>query len=167
MPDKRKLKEGELPDLPARPAGFEPDIPVQGDPLIAKLVWQLSNENPELRRLVKSVNTGPTSGTMLRLRKSGIPQDQLDKTNLMGLFDTELRELYVNPKGNSRDMNQPELNDDYFYNPQILTTLIHEFAHAQGKDEVDARLAQMRQTPAEYKSHMGRALRPTRRRRSQ
>lgn len=163
----------------ARPAAFEPDVLASLDPVLSRLVWQLMNERPELRRLVSRVTAAPTAGLMNHLARADVspkaarvmqswggrpdeaPLIAARELGLYGVFNRPDRSVWLRDRNVHRDKPAqpfpvaPGVTAGY---DNLLSVLIHELTHAEGKGEKEARDAEIAQPPAHFRRHMDRAL---------
>jgi hypothetical protein len=125
-----------MPELPAKPSIFEPDPPVIADPLTARLVWMMMNQQPDLRKQVSKVQMGPTAGAMHEMMKTG--STDYSNSGLAGVFDTRNKEISINPMLNHEPVHGLTYEGHQIRIPSILETLVHEIEHAKGGDEETA-----------------------------
>lgn len=114
----------DLPEVPAPPSQIDPMVIGSSD--FAKLVREMFNLAPTLRDKVKVVEHRPTfepdTYGMFEDRAAGASQPTIT-------IDSWLED----------DPGSMSDQESSWRIPSILDTLIHEMAHAAGKDEYDAR----------------------------
>jgi hypothetical protein len=100
---------------------FAPDPPLRGGgPEVAKLFHELMTRAPNLKKIVKNVQVGPTGDVIdefVRQELKGgtkIDPHEFMGTNLMGLADSKKGTISLNPIMNPVEMQK---------------TLVHELAH--------------------------------------
>lgn len=109
---------------PTAPA-FRPYPDVRGDTAFANIVDELLKRVPELRGRASVITHGPDQGTILAMIAAGLPPDEFERTNLLGL---------TNKLGGDRIAINPRQSGEF-----ATSTLAHEFAHSRGYREDDAR----------------------------
>jgi hypothetical protein len=130
-----------FPPIPALPGSVDP--PVWGDQYLAQVVHRLMNFAPNLREpgRVSRVQQGPNDMSMGEMMRSDLPIGGFANTSLNGVYGTRDKTIALNPGLGDYGGGFGSPNDEY-YQPTLEQTLIHEMAHAAGRDETDAHHAE-------------------------
>ena len=122
-PDQRIRMGADNPPVPA-PVPLVPDrIPVTGSPMLSNLVEYYKKRLPWLGKYVTGVSESLTPGGQEFLADSKIPWNRYPDTNLAGVFDTDFRDIGINPSVSPNRMEG---------------VLAHEIAHALGQGHTRA-----------------------------
>ena len=117
------------PDPPPPPTIFQPDPVVAGSPEFARMATRLLDLDPKVKAGVHRVTQGPGYSAINALLGAGLSPDWLGPQGLEGAYTHG--DISVKPWGPSSDITNPDSTD-------VLNSLIHEIAHASGKDDDEA-----------------------------
>ncbi len=129
-----------LPKLPERPPAWDPDIPVNGSPILANLVRIMQYREPRLSRLVTKVQSAPTPALIEDLNRSGFNMNDFDRTDIAGAYGIRDRDIFIRPGNSLKRQPTTRKADEANDPPSIQQILFHEFAHAKGANEGDAQM---------------------------
>lgn len=119
-----------IPELPPSPAGFQPDPPMVMSPKNARLTKTILDLDPYIKRGVKSIVQGPTSGSMSFMQWKKEPVDTFPMSRLLGVQNPADRSIGINPDiPSGYEVVSPSIRSKGM---GFLNTLIHELTHAAG-----------------------------------
>jgi hypothetical protein len=114
------MQDTPTPPKAPRLRDFEPDPIMPANREHAQAVYDFLRAYPALKDVISKITTGPSIGTMETMvhdSKGRLPIDAFEQTNLMGLFDSQNKEISLNPGLTPQE---------------LMPTIGHEFAHASG-----------------------------------
>ena len=123
------MDDVQTPALPPPPSGFQRDVPVVGPPWLAQVARRVVDFDPVAKSQIDHIVYGPTAGSMDVLQRSGLPRETTGGTTLHGVYTP-----YNRPY---RDIGLQERDEP----TDVVSTLMHEVAHAAGHGELGARRA--------------------------
>ena len=98
------------------PGQFRKYPVVSGPPRLHQGVRALLNAAPDMQGRISKISTTPTKGVISTALEQGYPVENMERSNLLGMTNTQTKDMWINPRS---DFSMEE-------------TLAHEFGHAAG-----------------------------------